>query len=156
MAKTNTKPTFAEDVAARQERENSWQSLHAEAKFNGKSMVKSLEELADSTFPADAYNSNAYQEAIAKSLTETISPEVGVKDFWEAMSKNGCKTLRIEFGHLNFYDAKNQKMDITPYTQPIVFEAHSSYYRERQAQREARIMEARKQLQDLLKEIHKR
>lgn len=156
MANTKTKTSFAEDVAARQQRESSWQTFNAEAKFNGKSMVKSLEELANSTFPADAYNSNAYQEAIAKSLTETISPEVGVKDFWNAMSKDGCKTLRIEFGHLNFYNNQNEKMDITQYTQPIVFEAHSSYYRERQAQREARIMEARKQLQDLLKEIHKK
>lgn len=155
MAKTNTKTSFGQRVEARQHEENIWQSFGSEAKFNAKSMVKSLEELANATFPADAYNSNAYQEAIAKSLTETISPEVGVNDFWKAMANAGCKTLRIEAGHLNFY-ADKEKLDITPFTQPIVFEAHSSYYRQRLTEREARIMEAKRQLQELLKEIHRR
>jgi len=155
MATTKTKSTFAERTAEHQAQENVWQQYNADAKFNARSMVKSLEELANQTFPSDAFNSNAYQEAIAKSLTETISPEVGVKDFWKAMGKAGCKTLRIVDGHLNFFDSKKAKIDITPYTQPIVFEAHSSFYKQRLLERESRILSARQQLQDLLKEIHR-
>lgn len=160
MARTKTKTsnngTFAQRTAARTASENVWQQFNAETKFQTKSMIKCLEELAGKVFPTDNFNSNAYQEAIAKSLTETISPEVGVQDFWKAIGKAGCKTLRIIDGHLNFFDAKNAKMDITPYTQPIVFEAHSSFYKQRQMERESRIQEARTQLQELLKEIHKR
>lgn len=156
MSNTKTKQTFAQRTASTVATTNAWQQYNADTKFNSKSMVKSLEELAGKTFPSDNFNSNAYQEAILESLTETISPEVGVKDFWAKMGKAGCKTLRIENGHLNFYDAKNKKMDITAYTQPIIFEAHSSYYKQRQLERESRITEARKQLQELLKEIHRR
>ncbi len=156
MAKTNTNQTFVQRTAARVSQENAWQQYNSKAKFDAKSMIKSLEELAGKTFPSDAFNSNAYQEAIVKSLTETISPEVGVADFWKAIAKAGCKTLAIENGHLNFYGAKDLKLDITPYTQPIVFEAHSSYYKQRQLEREARILAAREQLQSLLKEIHRR
>ncbi len=156
MVNTKTQATFAQRTATRVEQENTWQQYNAEAKFNSKSMVKSLEELAAKVFPSDAFNSNAYQEAMVNSLTETISPEIGVKDFWKALGKAGCKTLRIVEGHLNFFDGENQKMDITAYTQPIVFEAHSSFYKQRQMEREARIEEARKQLQELLKEIHRR
>lgn len=164
MATTKTKksnqadstPSFGARTAARVAQESAWQQYNAEAKFNPKSMVKSLEELSKLAFPLDAFNSNAYQEAIAKSLTETISPEVGVKDFWTAMGKAGCKTLRIIDGHLNFFSGKAAKMDITSYTQPIVFEAHSSYYKERLLEREERILQARMQLQNLIKEIHKR
>jgi len=154
--KKQTSSTFAERTAARTASENVWQQYNAETKFNAKSMVKSLEQLANMAFPTDAFNSNAYQEAIAKSLIETISPEVGVKDFWKAMGKAGCKTLRIVDGHLNFFNSKGEKMDITPYTQPIVFEAHSSFYKQRLLERENRILTARMQLQELLKEIHKR
>lgn len=156
MANTKTKQSFAQRTATTVAAANVWQQYNAEAKFNAKSMVKSLEELAGKTFPSDNFNSNAYQEAIVDSLTETISPEVGVKDFWKKMGTAGCKTLRIVEGHLNFFDDKGKKMDITAYTQPIVFEAHSSYYRQRQLERETRILEARKQLQELLKEIHRR
>ncbi len=156
MPKTKTKSTFAQRTAQTTAAQNVWQQYNSQAKFNAKSMVKSLEELAGKTFPSDSFNSNAYQEAIVQSLTETISPEVGVADFWKAMGKAGCKKLQIVEGHLNFLDAKGGKIDITPYTQPIVFEAHSSYYRQRQLERETRITEARKQLHELLKEIHRR
>lgn len=160
MASTKTnstsKKTFAQRTAETRASQNVWQQYNAEVKFNEKSMVKSLEALAENVFPADSFNSKAYQEAIVNSLTETISPEVGVKDFWKAMSKANCKTLRIIAGHLNFFDAKGEKMDITAYTQPIVFEAHSSFYKQRQAEREQRIMEARKQLKELIKEINKK
>jgi len=136
--------------------ENAWQQYNSNTRFHAKSMVKSLEELANKTFPTDTFNSNAYQEAIVESLTKTISPEVGIRDFWKAMAKAGCESISIENGHLNFYDQANAKIDITPYTQPIVFEAQSSYYRQRQLEREKRIIEARAQLQELLKEIHRR
>lgn len=155
MTTTKTKSTFAERTAAHQAEENVWQQYNAEAKYNAKSMVKSLEELASKTFPSDAFNSNAYQEAIVKSLTETISPEVGVKDFWKAMGKAECRTLAIVDGHLNFFNSEKAKIDITPYTQPIIFEAQSSFYKQRLLERETRILAAREQLQDLLKEIHK-
>jgi hypothetical protein len=156
MANTKTQTSFAERTASRMAVENTWQQYNSRAKFNSRSMVKSLEELAAQTFPSDAFNSNAYQEAIVKSLAETISPEVGVNDFWKAMAKAGCKTLAIVDGHLNFYGSDEQKLDITPYTQPIVFEAHSSFYKQRQLERETRILAARQQLQALLKEIHRR
>lgn len=148
--------SFAQRTAETSAAQNVWQQYNAEAAFNGKDMVKSLEELAAKVFPSDSFNSNAYQEAIVSSLTETISPEIGVKDFWKAMDKAGCKTLRIVDGHLNFFNAGDEKMDITSFTQPIVFEAHSSYYKQRQSERESKIMEARKQLKELLKEIHKK
>lgn len=154
--KSTTKMSFAERTAAEQAKQNVWQQYNSEAQFNAKSMVKSLEELANKTFPSDAFNSNAYQEAIVKSLTETISPEVGIKDFWKAMDQAGCKTMRIVDGHLNFFDSKKTKIDITAYTQPIVFEAHSSFYKQRQMERTSRIMQARAQLQELLQEIHRR
>jgi len=156
QAKANSVDSFGARTAARMAQESAWQQYSAEAKFNATNMVKSLEALAKIAFPLDAFNSNAYQEAIAKSLTETISPEVGVKDFWKAMGKAGCKTLRIIDGHLNFFDGKSKKMDITSYTQSIVFEAHSSFYKQRLLEREQRILEARMQLQALIKEIHKR
>lgn len=156
MATTKTNPTFAERTASRVTQENVWQQYNSAAKYNAKSMLKSLEELAGKTFPSDAFNSNAYQEAIVRSLTETLSPEIGVEDFWKAMNKAGCQTLQILDGHLNFFDPKNAKIDITPFTQPIVFEAHSSFYKQRLLEREKRILEARQQLQNLIKEIHKR
>jgi hypothetical protein len=160
MAPTKTQKkggkSFADRTAATTAAQNVWQEFNAEVKFDGKSMVKSLEALAAQVFPTDSFNSNAYQEAIVNSLTETISPEVGIKDFWKAMNKAKCASLRIVDGHLNFFSAKNEKMDITKYTQPIVFEAHSSYYKQRQAEREKRIMEARKQLKELIKDIHKK
>ena len=160
MGKTSNispqKLSFAERTANLQAQENAWQQYNSDTEFHVKNMVKSLEELAAKTFPTDSFNSNAYQEAIVESLTKTISPEVGIQDFWKAMGQAGCQSLRIDGGHLNFLDEKGQKIDITPYTQPIVFEAHSSYYRERQLERERRIMEAKMQLQSLLKEIHRR
>ncbi len=156
MATTETKSTFAERTATRTAQENIWQQYNTEAKYNRKSMVKSLEELANKTFPSDAFNSNAYQEAIVKSLTETISPEIGVQDFWKALGEADCQTLQIINGHLNFFDSKKTKIDITPYTEAIIFEAHSSYYKQRQLERETRILAARQQLQSLLKEIHRR
>lgn len=147
--------TFAERRAKLVEQENAWQQYNSEAPFYTEDMIQSLEKLANKTFPTDSFNSNAYQEAIVESLSKTISPEVGILDFWKAMGKAGCQNLLIEDGHLNFYTKNHQKIDITHYTQPIVFEAHSSYYRQRQLDRENRILEARKQLQELLKEIHK-
>ena len=148
--------SFAERTAARVAQENVWQEYNAEAEYNASSMLTSLEELAKLAFPMDAFNSNAYQEAIVTSLTATISPEVGVRDFWEALEKAGCKKLRIIGGHLNFFDSQEAKIDITPYTQPIIFEAHSSFYKQRLLEREQRIHEAKTQLQSLLKEIHRR
>lgn len=158
MAKTTNTQTasFADRTAAQTATNNAWQQFNSAAKFNTKNMLKSLEDLANQTFPTDSFNSNAYQEALVQSLSATISPEVGVKDFWQAMGKAGCKTLAIVDGHLNFYAAGNQKIDITPYTQAIVFEAHSSYYKQRQQERAERIAAARSQLEKLLKEIHRR
>ncbi len=156
MPKTKNKNSFAQRTAQTTAAQNVWQQYNSQAKFNAKSMVKCLEELAGETFPSDNFNSNAYQEAIVQSLTETISPEVGVKDFWKAMGQADCQKLAIIDGRLNFFDGTGAKIDITPYTQPIIFEAHSSYYRQRQLEREARITAARKQLQELLKEIHRR
>lgn len=153
---TQNNVSFAERTASRVASENVWQQYNAEAKFNAGNMIKSLEELAKLAFPSDAFNSNAYQEAIVTSLTQTISPEVGVKDFWKSVGQDGCKSLRIIDGHLNFFNDKAEKMDITKYTQSIVFEAHSSFYKQRLMEREQRILAARSQLQDLLKEIHKR
>lgn len=155
MANTKTQTTFAERTAKTQAEQNVWQQYNAEAQFDAQNMLKSLEELANLTFPSDAFNSNAYQEAIVTSLTQTLSPEVGIEDFWKAMGQASCKTLRIVDGHLNFFDAKNKKIDITAYTQPIVFEAHSSFYKQRLLEREARITEARRQLQELIQEIHR-
>lgn len=150
-----SKTSFAERTADLIAQEHSWQQYNSEAKFHSKNMLKSLEELAAQTFPTDTFNSNAYQEAIVESLTKTISPEIGVKDFWKAMTEANCKTLSIENGHLKFFTIDKTKIDITPYTQPIVFEARSSFYRLREAERENRILEAKKQLQELIQEIHR-
>ena len=70
------------------------------------------------------------------------------------MAEAGCKKLQIENGHLNFYNEREEKIDLTPYTQPIVFEIHSSYYDQRVIERQARITQAQKQLQELLAEIN--
>lgn len=154
--KNPEKATFAARTAAEQAKQNVWQQYNSQTKFNAKNMVKSLEDLANQTFPSDTFNSNAYQEALVKSLSDTISPEIGVQDFWKALNKAGCQTLAIVDGHLNFYAANNTKIDITPFTQPIVFEAHSSFYKQRQLERSERITAARGQLQDLLTEIHRK
>ena len=156
MSKQSNQLSFAERTAQTVAEQNVWQQYNAEAEFNTENMVETLEELADKTFPSDSFNSNAYQEAIVNSLTGTISPEVGVNDFWRAMGKAGCKTCQIVNGRLNFFDNQGEKIDITPYTQPIIFEAHSSYYEQRQIERKERIDKARAQLQELLEEIHRR
>ncbi len=150
-AKTNT---LAQRTEARLAEENQWQQYNSAAKFFPGEMDKSLHALAEKTFPTDELNCRAYEEAIVKSLTETLSPEVGVKDFWGKMGEAGCKELRIEDGHLSFYVSKKERIDITPYTQPIVFEAHSSYYDQRVMERKQRIEQAKNQLQDLLSEIN--
>ncbi|GEM_PF-3402099 len=147
-------PTFAQRVGERMQEENQWQQYNGEAGFLPE-IEKSLAMLAEKTFPTDIANRHAYQEAIVKSLTQTLNPEIGIKTFWTKMAEIGCKTLRIENGHLNFYSAKNTRIDITPYTQPIVFEAHSSYYDQRLLERKERIGEAKKELQQLLAEINK-
>lgn len=160
MAATKTttiqKPNFAERTAERVASESVWKQYNSQAKFYAQNMTRSLEELAKQTFPTDAFNSNAYQEAIVKSLVETISPEVGIKDFWKEMNKAKCASLSIIDGHLTFFDHNKQKLDITPFTQAIIFEAHSSYYKQRMLERQTRIMEARRQLESLIKEIHRR
>lgn len=150
------KQSFAQRTAETVASQNIWKQYNSQAKFYAENMTRSLEELAKQTFPTDEFNSNAYQEAIVKSLVETISPEIGIKDFWKEMNKSGCKTLSIIEGHLTFFDAKTTKIDITPFTQQIIFEAHSSYYKQRMLERETRIMEARRQLDSLIKEIHRR
>lgn len=157
--KKNTKAakasSFGERTQTRVAEENQWQQYNATAKFLPGEMNKSLQALAEKTFPTDELNRRAYEEAIVKSLTETLSPEVGIKDFWEKMAEAGCKELNIEDGHLSFYNNKKERIDITPYTQPIVFEAHSSYYDQRVMERAQKIVEAKKQLEDLLEEINK-
>jgi len=156
--KKTTKKTlsFGERTEQRVSEENQWQQYNAEAPFHAAEIQKSLEILAGKTFPTDTENRSAYQEAILKSLTETLSPEVGVKDFWAKMAEAQCETLKIESGHLNFYDKKGKHIDITPYTQAIIFEAHSSYYDQRNIERQERIEEAKKQLMELVKEINTR
>jgi len=145
--------TFAQRVEQRLAQENVWEQYNSEAKFNAKDMADTLKILAQQTFPTDAYNGQAYQEALIQSLVSNISPEVGIKDFWKAMGEAGAKTTKIENGHLNFYNAKNERMDITAFTQPIVFEAHSSFYKQRQMEREKLISKAQKQLSELISEI---
>ncbi len=155
MATNKNTTSFAQRTAERLEQENQWQNYNAEAEFDFE-MTNSLGNLAKQIFPFDDFNSKAYQEATVKSLTETIFPEIGVKDFWQAMGEKECKIVRIIEGRLNFFDKKNQKIDITSFTQPIIFEAHSSYYKQRQVEREQRIAEARQQLQELIEEINQK
>lgn len=154
--KKDKKGTFAERTEKRLQEENQWQQYNASAKFLADKMQESLETLAKKTFPTDKINRQAYQEAIAKALVETLSPEIGVKDFWAKMAENGCKELKIEDGHLSFYNNKKEKIDITPYTQAIIFEAHSSFYEQRILEREERIEEAKKQLESLMEEINQK
>lgn len=151
----NQNLTFAQRTEKRMTEENQWEQYNSRADFYVGNIQKSLEILAQKTFPTDSMNRKAYQEAIVKSMTETLSPEIGIKDFWEKMGDAGCTTLEIIDGHLNFFNAQNERMDITPYTQPIVFEAHSSYYEERIIERKERIKEAHQQLEDLIREINK-
>lgn len=147
--------TLADRTAERLAKENVWQEFSSKANFHPEDMTRSLQELAEKTFPTDEFNSKAYQEAIATALAETISPEIGVKDFWMNIGKAGCMKLAIIDGHLNFFDSKNEKMDITAYTRPIIFEAHSSFYKQRLLERQQHIKEARQQLDELIQEIHK-
>jgi len=149
------KATLGERAAARIKQENQWEQYNSATKFDKKDLRGCLELLSSKTFPSDEINRKAYAEAIAKSLTETLSPEVGIKDFWEAMGKAGCKELKIEDGHLSFYGAKKEKIDITPFTQAIIFEAHSSFYKQRKIERAERIKQAREQLETLISEINK-
>jgi hypothetical protein len=153
QAKPVKPTTLAERAAARLAEENSWEQYNSETKYDGRSMQKSLKDLALKTFPADPVNCVAYQEAVVQSLTETISPEIGIKDFWKAIGKDGCKFLKIEFGHLNFYAKNGNRLDITGYTQPITFGAESSIYSERLEERAQKILEAKKQLTELMSEI---
>lgn len=155
MATNKNKISFAQRTAERLEQENQWQNYNAETEFDFE-MTNSLENLAKQIFPFDDFNNKAYQEATVQSLTETISPEIGVKDFWQAMGEKECKSVRIIEGRLNFFDKKNQKIDITSFTQPIIFEAHSSYYKQRQIEREQKIAEAKQQLQELIEEINQK
>ncbi len=148
--------TLAQRTEQRLAEENRWQMFDAETKYVASNMQKCVKNLGDIIFPYNEYNSNIYQEAIVNSLTETISPEVGIKDFWKNMGKDGCKTVKIEEGHMNFYDAKNKKMDLTKYTQPIVFYATSNLYEQREIERQKRIIEAKKQLEELMAEINKK
>jgi phosphopantetheinyl transferase (holo-ACP synthase) len=152
--KTKTS-SFGDRVAKRITEQNQWQQYNSAAKFYADDIDKSLDILAEKTFSTDVASRNAYKEAILKSLTETLSPEVGVKDFWKAMAKADCTHVQIENGHLKFYK-DDQAIDITPYTQPIVFEAHSSFYEQRMVERKERIEEAQKQLKDLLAEINQK
>ncbi len=145
--------SFADRTKKQFEKENVWQRFKSEAKFNLTDIISSLQDLAQNTFPEDKFNIAAYMEAILNSLTENISPEIGVKDFWLKIGEIGCETLKIENGHLNFYKSDNSKIDITPYTQPIVFEAQSSFYKQRQMERKSYIETAKKQLTELKKAI---
>ena len=156
MARTKTAQNntgFASRAEAQAEKENVWQRFKSESKFNLTDMLSSLQDLAQNTFPEDRFNIAAYMEAILNSLTENISPEIGVKDFWLKMGEAGCQTIQVENGHLNFYKADKSKIDITPYTQPILFEAQSSFYKQRQLERKERIEAAKKQLAELRAEI---
>ncbi len=159
MATDNTKTSnlsFAERTAQTQAEENSWQEYNTKTKFYPDHIRKTLEELADQVFPNDAYNANAYQEAILDALVQTIRETLGIRDFWAEMADHECEYVQIDNGHLNFYNAENQKIDLTPFTQKITFEAHSSYYKQRQKERREAIAAARAQLSQLKKEIFKK
>ncbi len=153
MATKNKKTTMSDRAQTRVKKENRWQIFEAEAKFISGDMAKCLKTLADAIFPNNEYNSQIYQEAIAGSLIETISPDLGIYDFWKALKKDDCETVKIENGHMNFYTKKSTKIDITKYTQPIIFPATSSLDEQRKMERTKKIAEAKKQLEELIKEI---
>ncbi len=155
IKKVAQKLSFAQRVEQRLTTENQWQQYNAGTKFVSGDMEEILKILATKTFPTDTQNRKAYQEAIATALTQTLSPEIGIKDFWNRMGEAGCQEVKIEDGHLNFYN-KQGKIDITPYTQPIVFEIHSSFYDQRAIERTHRIEEAKRQLEELITEISRR
>jgi hypothetical protein len=46
-------------------------------------------------------------------------------------------------------------IDITPFTTPIIFEAHSTLFDQRQLERKQNIEKAQKQLKELMDEIQK-
>jgi hypothetical protein len=148
------KLSFADRANQTYQTQNQWQDYNTTARFYGKNMQKSLEILGKKTFPKDEVNSKGYQQAIVKSLVETLNKEIGIKDFWQRMSEAGCKELKIENGHLSFYADQNQKIDITNYTKPIVFDLHSSFYKQRKLERKQRIEEAKQQLEELMREIN--
>lgn len=157
-AATQTKTTkkdlsFAQRAEQHLAEANQWQTVEAETKYIGSNMQKCLGELGDAIFPGNRESSSMYQEAIIASLVETISPEIGVLDFWKAIGKDGCSKVKIEQGHMNFYDSKNKLIDITKYTQSIEFYANSSFYDERMKERIAKIEEAKRQLAELMNEI---
>ncbi|HRY90858.1 MAG TPA: hypothetical protein P5229_00740 [Candidatus Gracilibacteria bacterium] len=147
--------TLAQRTEEKNKQENAWEQYNSDTKFDAKDILKCLKVLAEKTFPNDDVNTAAYQEAIIQSLTETLDPGLGIRDFWKAMTEAGCKTLKIEEGHLNFYSGKT-KIDITPYTQPIIFDAESDIYKERLLERKEQIKEAKRQLEELLNEIQKK
>lgn len=146
--------SFAERAAQSFQAQNSWQEYNGFSKFY-KDIEKSLKGLAENIFPTNEYNQRAYEEAILASLAETISTEIGVKDFWAAIANAGCKELKIDNGHLSFYKNKKEKLDITPYTQAIIFEAHSSLSEQRALERKQKIEKAKQQLEELLEEINR-
>jgi hypothetical protein len=150
--------SFAERTALTAQKENQWQSFNSkqQVKFYPDNLRRTLKEIGDQLFPGSEYNSNAYQEAILNALSSTISPEIGVIDFWGKLTDLECEYVEIDNGHLNFFNAEGARIDITPFTQQIVFEAHSSYYKQRQKERLAAIAEARLQLEQLKKEIFKK
>lgn len=144
--------TLAQRTEEMVKQEHAWEQYNSNTEFDANDIQKCLKSLAGKTFPNDDINAVAYQEAIIQSLVETLDPGLGIKDFWKAMAEAGCKTLKIEEGHLNFYSGKN-KIDITPYTQPIIFEVHTDVYKQRQLEREEQIKQAQRQLQELMAEI---
>ena len=72
---------FAQRTEQRIQAEKPWQQYNSGTEFHPGDIQKSLQALAEQTFFNDSINRNAYQEAILKSLTETINPEIGIA-FW--------------------------------------------------------------------------
>lgn len=146
MSQTNsTKVNFISNYLKAQTEEQSW-TLHNGAIPYQTDIVTTLKLLAENVFPNDSYNSVAYQEAIINAISGTLSEEVGIIEFWKKMGEQGCKSVSVMSGHLQFFQADNSEISITPYTKKIVFEAQSSFAKERARQRNAKIAEAKSQI----------
>ncbi len=151
-----TTSSFAQRTEQTRTASQTFKRFAGQAKFYPDNIRKTLQELGTQMFPNNEYNNKAYQEAIVMSLTNIISPEIGIRDFWSDMTDHEAEIVRIENGFMKFYNAENQQIDITQFTQPIVFEAYSSYYKQRQKERKIMIELAKQQLDQLKNEIHKR
>lgn len=146
--------TLGQRAEERVAQENAWQQFQCQVKYN-KDMATCIKNIGDTLFPDSPKNSSIYQEAIIKGLTSTIQEEVGILDFWKKIDNAKCKNVTIEDGQMNFYNEKAEKIDITTFTNQLEFPANSSVYDQREIERKNQILEAKKQLEELLKEIRK-